>query len=113
MRWSSKFVKKSVAPSRQYDPPPYSWTLLRTLKPEGMASRGSPSHGLKTRTVRPSCGRDSSQYTPSSHGSGRSKRLQAAPVEATRSALIGDDQDPYGASSTGVGYAHARPRCRG
>src|SRR4051812_1820092 len=85
-----------VAP-RRLDPPPYSWTFVRTLKPSGVTSESVPSSSWRMRTVRPpSFGRRWSQNTE------RPENWTSAigePASATSAADNGERQEPYGAIS--------------
>ena len=85
-RLSAKFEKTTVPPATTYEPPPYSWTRVRTLNGGGVRSVVEPSADALTRTRRPpSAGRASSQYTssPSTHGSAR-------PMTSPTTSLDGD-----------------------
>ena len=79
----------------RYAPPPYSWTVVRTLNPDGVTSTGSENGAACISTDRPSSvGLLSCQYTEpsSSHGF-----ESAMPPTDTISALMGDLHVPYGA----------------
>ncbi len=93
--WSTKaYVPGGQPGKRQSAPPPYSWTRLRTLTPDGEWSTG-PAGPVRTTTTRPaSAGRDSSQKSddPSEHSS----ESETLPV-ATRAAVSREAQCPYDA----------------
>src|SRR4051812_28956277 len=96
MRWSEKF-EKYMTPSRTAkSPPPYSCTRVRALKPSGVTSEIAPPGERRTTQLRPpSEGRSSIQYTSSP-----SSAICPSPTvaETMRSEVMGDFQEPYGAS---------------
>src|SRR6059058_5424678 len=94
MRPSSKLDTNAPSPCRVQEPPPYSCTRVRTLKPFGVTS--SPS--LTTAARPPSEGRRSSHQTAPS--SPRSGSASLTPSRATSAALKGERHDPYGAVVT-------------
>src|SRR4029450_12381289 len=91
-RWSSRFTKYVVVPSTAYDPPPYSWTRVRTDTPGGVTSTGSAPGPERTTTERPcSCGRRSSQVVASPIARGSPNPTEPGAAE---SAVIGDGHAP-------------------
>src|SRR5688500_16393329 len=89
-----------MPPATVYEPPPYSWTRVRTFVGAGVSSVILPSGSRRTSARRPpSDGRPSSQYrsSPSSHGSPRRIVLPT-----TSSTVIGERHEPNGATVRSV-----------
>ena len=94
-RWSAKLEKYTTPSATRNAPPPYSWTLVRTLNGVGVNSVVLPSGPRRTITIRPpSEGRISTQYTSSP-----SRAICPRPTapDTIREVVIGDFHEPYGA----------------
>ena len=78
----------------QYAPPPYSCTIVRTLKPAGVTSVGSSARAATSMSTTrpPSAGRPSSHQTVATVDPRHAQRR--TPERATSSAVIGDDHVP-------------------
>ena len=110
-RPSAKSEKTTTPPATTYEPPPYSWTRLRTLNGGGVRSAVEPSARSADEDAPAALGRAapraSKTSSPSIHGSARP---MTSPT--TSSIRIGDAR-PRRARPRPVGRARVRSRAPG